>query len=174
MNAFKNYFIFSIALKNCTFDLKKLYNMKKYSIIVLLLSMMTVSAQILDKTAVNLAYRYTGRNVLQAGLEFRFGESSYKSLIVGPSILYTRINETNKLIPEANIYYNNNGLLYGTSINQYALEPRIGISLFNALFLNTGYAFPIHKEKYFKGITFGIQFNIAPNHSKFYDKMKMM
>ncbi|MDM1554696.1 hypothetical protein PYS58_04870 [Chryseobacterium indologenes] len=148
--------------------------MKKYFAIVFLLSMMTTNAQILDKTAVNLAYRYTGRNVLQAGLEFRLGDSSYKSIVLGPSMLYTRINETNKFIPEVNIYFNNNGLLYGTSISPYAIEPRIGISLFNLLFLNTGYAVPIHKEKYFKGITFGIQFNIAPNHSKFYDKMKIM
>lgn len=148
--------------------------MKKYFAAVFLLSLMTAHAQILDRTAVNLAYRYTGRNVLQAGLEFRLGDSNYKSVILGPSMLYTRINEANKFIPEANIYYINNGLLYGASINQYALEPRIGISLFNLLFLNTGYAFPIHKGKYFKGITFGVQFNIAPNNSKFYDKMKVM
>ncbi|OCA69856.1 hypothetical protein BBH99_14630 [Chryseobacterium contaminans] len=148
--------------------------MRKYFAVTFLLSIMMANAQILDKTAVNLAYRYTGRNVLQAGLEFRFGESNYKSVIIGPSILYTRINETNKFIPEANINYINNGLLYGASINPYAIEPRIGISLFNLLFLNTGYAFPIHKEKYFKGITVGVQFNIAPNHSKFYDKMKVM
>ncbi|WP_160137344.1 hypothetical protein [Chryseobacterium sp. c4a] len=148
--------------------------MKKYFVAVFLLSLITANAQILDRTAVNLAYRYTGRNVLQAGLEFRLGDSNYKSVILGPSMLYTRINETNKFIPEANAYYTNNGQLYGVSINQYAIEPRIGISLFNLFFLNTGYAFPIHKEKYFKGITFGIQFNIAPNHSKFYDKMKMM
>ncbi|MBP2615336.1 hypothetical protein [Chryseobacterium jejuense] len=148
--------------------------MKNYFVLTFLLSIILTNAQILDKAAVNLAYRYTGRNVLQAGLEFRLGESSYKSLIIGPSMLYTRINETHKFLPEANVYYTNNGQLYGVSINEYAIEPRIGISLLNLLFLNTGYAFPIHKEKYFKGITLGIQFNIAPNHSKFYDKMKIM
>lgn len=148
--------------------------MKKYFAVAFLLSIITAHAQVLDRTAVNLAYRYSGRNVLQAGLEFRLGDSNHQSIVLGPSILYTRINQTDKFIPEANIYYINNGLLYGTSINQYALEPRIGISLFNAIFINTGYAFPIHKEKYFKGITFGIQFNIAPSHSKFYDKMKIM
>ncbi|SDI87745.1 hypothetical protein [Chryseobacterium jejuense] len=148
--------------------------MKNYFVLAFLLSIITTSAQILDKTAVNLAYRYTGRNVLQAGLEFKLGASNYKSVTIGPSLLYTRIHQTNKFLPEANVYYTNNGQLYGASINPYAIEPRIGISLFHALFLNTGYAFPIHKEKYFKGITFGIQFNIAPNHSKFYDKMKVM
>lgn len=148
--------------------------MKKYITALLLLFMMAANAQLLDRTAVNLSYRYTGRNILQAGLEFRLGDSSDKPIIIGPSMLYTRINESNKFIPEAHIYYSNNGLLYGASINQYAIEPRIGISLFNLFFLNTGYAFPIHKEKYFKGITFGIQFNIAPKNSKFYDKMKFM
>lgn len=148
--------------------------MKKYFAVVFLLLTFTLNAQLLDQTAVSLAYRYTGRNVLQAGLEFRLGESRYKSVIIGPSILYTRIDQSNKFLPEANVYFNNNGLLYGASINPYAIEPRIGISLFNLFFLNTGYAFPIHKEKYFKGITFGIQFNIAPKNSKFYDKMKFM
>lgn len=149
-------------------------NMRKYFVTAFLLFAFTSNAQLLDKTAINIAYRYTGRNVLQAGMEFRFGESAYKSVIIGPSVLYTRTNENNKFIPEANVYYINNALLYGASINQYAIEPRIGISLLNALFLNTGYSFPIHKEKYFRGITFGIQFNIAPNNSKFYDKMKIM
>ncbi|WP_347218918.1 hypothetical protein [Chryseobacterium sp.] len=148
--------------------------MKKYFTMAFLLFIITINAQILDKTAVNLAYRYAGRNVLQAGLEFRLGETSHASMIIGPSILYTRIHQTHKFLPEANVYYTNNGQLYGVSINQYAVEPRIGFSLFNLLFLNTGYAFPIHKEKYFKGVTFGVQFNIAPNHSKFYDKMKIM
>lgn len=148
--------------------------MKKYFAMALFLVFITSNAQLLDKTALNIGYRYTGRNVLQAGLEFRLGESNDKSVVFGPSILYTRINQTDKLIPEANAYYINNGLLSGVSINQYSVEPRIGISLFNLFFINTGYAIPIHKEKYFKGITFGIQFNIAPNNSKFYDKMRIM
>lgn len=141
----------------------------------LLLSAFFSQAQLLDKTALNISYRYTGKNVLQAGLEYRLGDSDHKSIIAGPSLLYTRINQTDKFIPEANINYIDNGLLFGISGNPYSLEPRIGISLFNVIFLNTGYAFPIHKEKYFKGITFGIQFNIAPTGgSKFYDKMKVM
>jgi hypothetical protein len=149
--------------------------MKKYWMITFLLSSLTGNAQIFEKTAINLGYRYTGRNVIQAGLEFRIGGSNYKSVIIGPSVLYTRINETDKFLPEANIYYTNNGQLYGASFNQYSIEPRIGISIFNLFFLNTGYAFPIHKDKYFKGVTFGIQFNIAPTKgSKFYDQMKMM
>ncbi|WP_312302807.1 hypothetical protein [Chryseobacterium sp.] len=148
--------------------------MKKYFALPFFLFSMISYAQLLDKTALNIGYRYTGRNVLQAGLEFRIGESNYKSLIIGPSVLYTRINETDKFIPEANINFVNNGVMFGVSGNQYSLEPRIGISLFNALFLNTGYAFPIHREKYFKGITFGVQFNIAPKGSKFYDRVKMM
>lgn len=148
--------------------------MKKYFAFPFFLFSIISYAQILEKTAIHVGYRYTGRNVLQAGLAFRIGESNYKSVILGPSVLYTRINQTNKFIPEANINFINNGAMFGISGNRYSLEPRIGISLFNAIFLNTGYAFPIHKEKYFKGITFGVQLNIAPNGSKFYDKMKIM
>lgn len=148
--------------------------MKKYFVLPFFLFNIISYAQILEKTAINVGYRYTGRNVLQAGLAFRIGESKYKSVILGPSVLYTHVNRTDKFIPEANINFMNNGAMFGISGNPYSLEPRIGISLFNAIFLNTGYAFPIHKEKYFKGITFGVQLNIAPNGSKFYDKMKIM
>jgi hypothetical protein len=148
--------------------------MKKYFILVFFLLNLVSNAQLLDKTAINVAYRYTGRNVLQVGLEFRLGETNDKSVILGPSVLYARINQKDKFIPEANINFIHNGALFGISGNQYSLEPRIGISLFNTIFLNTGYAFPIQREKYFKGITFGIQINIAPNGSKFYDRMKMM
>lgn len=148
--------------------------MKKYFTLFFFLFIFISNAQIIERTALNISYRYMGRNVLQAGLEFKLGNSNNRSMILGPSMLYTRINETNKFIPEANVYFINNGQLYGASVNQYALEPRIGISLFNLFFLNTGYAFPIHKDKYFKGITFGIQFNIAPKKNSFYDNLKMM
>jgi len=148
--------------------------MKKYFILPLFFSVIFSNAQLLEKTALNISYRYTGRNVLQAGLEYRFGESYEGSVIIGPSLLYTRVNETDKLIPEININLLRAGLLLGISGNPYSLEPRIGVSLFNAVFLNSGYAFPIHREKYFKGVTFGIQFNIAPKHSKFYDHLKIM
>ncbi|MBV8327690.1 hypothetical protein [Chryseobacterium sp.] len=148
--------------------------MKNYLIIALLPLTISLNAQIMEKTALNIGYRYTGRNVLQAGLEFRLGETNYKSVIIGPSLLYTRMNHTDKFLPEAHVYYTNNGPLCGVSVNPYSIEPRIGISLFNALFINTGYAFPINKEKYFKGITFGVQLNIAPKNSKFYDYMKIM
>ncbi|SMO66591.1 hypothetical protein SAMN06265171_104202 [Chryseobacterium rhizoplanae] len=148
--------------------------MKKYFILPLLLPAIFLKAQLLEKTALNVSYRYTGRNVLQAGLEYRFGNSYDGSIILGPSLLYTRVNDTDKFIPEMNINLLRAGLLIGVSGNPYSLEPRIGVSLFNAIFLNTGYAFPIYKEKYFKGVTFGIQLNIAPKYSKFYDKMKIM
>lgn len=148
--------------------------MKKYIILPLIFVMAFSNAQLLEKTAMGISYRYSGRNVLQAGLEYRLGNSYDGSIILGPSLLYTRVNDTDRFIPEINVNLLRAGLLIGVSGNPYSLEPRIGFSLFNAIFLNTGYAFPIHKEKYFKGITFGIQFNIAPKHSKFYDHLKMM
>lgn len=148
--------------------------MRKYLILPFILLMFFSNAQLLEKTAVNISYRYTGRNVLQAGLEYRFGNSYDGSIILGPSLLYTHVNQTDKFIPEAHINFLRFGQMFGISANPYSLEPRWGISLFNAIFLNTGYAFPIHKEKYFKGVTFGIQLNIAPKHSKFYDKLKIM
>jgi hypothetical protein len=41
--------------------------MRKYFVTAFLLFAFTSNAQLLDKTAINIAYRYTGRNVLQAG-----------------------------------------------------------------------------------------------------------
>ncbi|QBA22564.1 hypothetical protein EU348_15790 [Chryseobacterium indologenes] len=148
--------------------------MRKLIILPLIFLTFFSNAQLLEKTALGISYRYTGRNVLQAGLEYRLGNSYEGSIILGPSLLYTHVNDKDKFIPEINVNILRAGLLIGVSANPYSLEPRIGFSLFNAVFLNTGYAFPIHKEKYFKGITFGIQFNIAPKHSKFYDHLKMM
>ncbi|WP_330746618.1 hypothetical protein [Chryseobacterium sp. CP-77] len=148
--------------------------MRKLIILPLIFLTFFSNAQLLEKTALGISYRYTGRNVLQAGLEYRLGNNYVGSIILGPSLLYTHVNDKDKFIPEINVNILRAGLLIGVSANPYSLEPRIGFSLFNAVFLNTGYAFPIHKEKYFKGITFGIQFNIAPKDSKFYDHLKMM
>ncbi|MBL1220748.1 hypothetical protein JET18_07870 [Chryseobacterium sp. L7] len=149
--------------------------MKKYSIMFFVLITTAMNAQ-WDKTAFNIAYRFTGRNVVQAGLEFKANIAREQSLIIGASMLYTSINHKDQFLPEANMYYTNiKGQLLGVSANPYSIEPRIGFSLFNFMYLNTGYALPIHREKYFKGITFGVQFNIAPvKNSAFYDRLKMM
>lgn len=149
--------------------------MKKYVILFFAFTTTVLNAQ-WDKTAFNIAYRYTGRNVLQAGLEFKANAAREQSLVFGVSMLYTSVHHQDKFLPEANIYYTNiKSQLMGVSINPYSIEPRIGFSLFNFMYLNTGYAFPIHREKYFKGITFGVQFNIAPaKNSAFYDRLKLM
>ena len=148
--------------------------MKKYLFLTFILSAVFLKAQFMEKTAFNISYRYTERNVLQAGLEYRFGKEYGGSIIAGPSLLYTRVHQTDKLIPEVNINFIHFGQMFGISANPYSLEPRIGVTLFNLIFLNTGYAFPIHRDKYFKGITFGVQFNIAPKGSRFYDNLKIM
>ncbi|WP_372473275.1 hypothetical protein AB4865_10595 [Capnocytophaga sp. ARDL2] len=47
----------------------------------------------------------------------------------------------------------------GTSITPYAIEPRVGINLLNAIVIHTGYALPTENKKQFNGITFGIRWN---------------
>ncbi|WP_370900449.1 hypothetical protein [Chryseobacterium gossypii] len=150
--------------------------MKLYYSLLFLLSASLSYAQLWQKTAINIGYRYTGRNVLQAGLEFKTNGMSEQSVIAGVSMLYTFCNHEEKFLPEANIYYSSiSGYLLGASLNPYAVEPRLGFSLFNFIYLNTGYALPIHRDKYFRGITFGVQLNIAPAKSTgFYDRLKVM
>ncbi|WP_223607625.1 hypothetical protein [Chryseobacterium sp. OSA05B] len=150
--------------------------MKLYSFLILCLIATTAHAQVLDKTVFNVAYRYTGRNIIQGGLSYRINSSAKKSFVVGTSILYTPIESKAQFLPEANFYYvNRDGYLFDLSLNPYSIEPRLGISLFNFIYLNTGYALPIHREKYFKGLTFGVQFNIAPvKNSDFYERMRIV
>jgi hypothetical protein len=150
--------------------------MKSYSILILLLLTISVQSQVLDKTAFNIAYRYTGRNVIQGGLSYKINNERGQSFAVGTSVLYTPIENKAKFQPEINFNYTNSlGQLFGISLNPYSIEPRVGFSLFNFMYLNTGYALPIHKEKYFKGFTFGVQFNIAPSKSSnFYDHLRLM
>lgn len=132
-------------------------------------------AQALDKTAFNIAYRYTGRNVLQGGLSYKINNYTKQSFVVGTSILYTPIESQAKFLPEINFNYTNNLGQVGLSVNPYSIEPRVGFSLLNFMYLNTGYALPVHKEKYFKGFTFGVQFNISPSKgSIFYNRLKLM
>ncbi|MBK1896946.1 hypothetical protein [Chryseobacterium paridis] len=150
--------------------------MKSYYFLLFLFSFIPAQSQVLDKMAFSTAYRYTGRNVIQGGLSYKTNKSTAQSLVVGASVLYTSVEGQTKFLPEASIYYTNMmGQLFGASFNPYSVEPRIGLSLFNFMSINTGYALPIRKEKYFKGITFGVQFNIAPvKSSQFYENMRLM
>lgn len=123
--------------------------------------------------AIGTSYRYINRAVFQAGLEYRFRDSQFT---VGASALYVFFKEKDKVLPETHFYYVNPNIfpinMFGASFTPYSVEPRIGISLLNLLNLNTGYAIPTVKSRYFKGITFGIQINFGENH--FYDELKIM
>ncbi|REC74482.1 hypothetical protein DRF60_17695 [Chryseobacterium elymi] len=77
--------------------------MKFYSFLVLCLFAITTHAQIPDKTGLNIAYQYTGRNIIQDGSEFKTNTAREQSLIAGTSMLYTSINHKDKFLPEANI-----------------------------------------------------------------------
>lgn len=149
--------------------------MKLYSFILICLFAIPANAQISDKTAFNVAYRYTGRNVLQGGLSYKINNDRKQSFVVGTSLLYTSVESKAKFLPEINFNYTHNLGQAGVSINPYSIEPRLGFSLLNFIYLNTGYAIPVHTEKYFKGFTFGVQFNISPSkNSIFYNRLKLM
>ena len=131
-------------------------------------------AQFIDQTAIGVGYKYTGRNSLKLSFEYRTSTSSNQGYFnLGVGAIYTPVNGNTKILPEVHAYYNNAIFIYGMSVSPYAAEPNIGLSLFNAMWLTGGYAIPLNKEKYFRGVTVGIQFNIAPvKASAFYDKFR--
>ncbi|MDR2228156.1 MAG: hypothetical protein LBE39_01685 [Flavobacteriaceae bacterium] len=131
-------------------------------------------AQFIDQTAIGAGYKYTGRNSLKLSFEYRTSTSSNQGYFnLGAGAIYTPVNGNDKILPEVHAYYNNAIFMYGMSVSSYAVEPNIGLSLFNMMWLTGGYAIPLNKEKYFRGITVGIQFNIAPvKASAFYDKFR--
>ena len=122
--------------------------------------------------ALNLSYRTVPKHsIFQTGIEFKPHQKVVNDspFIFGASLLYTRINHKDKLIPEVNIIYGYpqtllGGFFVGTSITPYTVEPRIGLNFYNLILINTGYALPIDKNKYFKGTTFGIQINLSKNN----------
>lgn len=143
----------------------------KVSVLFALFCSSIAFSQIADKAAIGFAYRYIGRSVLQGGLQYKLNDSRSTSYIVGASVIYTLVNEKNKLVPEVNFNYTlEKGLLLGVSANTYSFEPRVGISILNLAWLNAGYSIPYDKEKYFQGFTCGIQLNLGGNH--FYNRLK--
>lgn len=131
-------------------------------------------AQFIDQTAIGVGYKYTGRNSLKLSFEYRTSTSSNQGYFnLGAGAIYTPVNGNNKILQAVHAYYNNAIFMYGMSVSPYAVEPNIGFSLLNIMWLTSGYAIPLNKEKYFRGITVGIQFNIAPvKASAFYDKFR--
>ncbi|OPC05231.1 hypothetical protein BAS09_06025 [Elizabethkingia ursingii] len=131
-------------------------------------------AQFIDQTAIGVGYKYTGRNSLKLSFEYRTSTPSNQGYFnLGAGAIYTPVNGNTKILPEVHAYYNNAIFIYGMSVSPYAVEPNIGLSLFNMMWLTGGYAIPLNKEKYFRGITVGVQFNIAPvKASAFYDKFR--
>lgn len=141
---------------------------------LLLFSTVHLFSQNLEQTAVGISYRYIDRNVLQLSIEQVIQNSQKHKVVLGASILYTSVDGQAKYLPEIHSYYTRELGLVGLSVNTYAIEPRLGFSFFNGIYLTSGYAFPIDQNKYFKGLTFGIQFNIGVSkHSKFYDDLKL-
>ncbi|AQX84476.1 hypothetical protein [Elizabethkingia bruuniana] len=145
-----------------------------FSVFLLFGAIYLPKAQFLDQTAIGVGYKYTGRNSLKLSFEYRTSTSSNQPYFnLGAGAIYTPVNGSNKILPEIHAYYNTAIFMYGVSASPYAIEPNIGLSLFNAIWLTGGYALPLNKEKYFHGVTVGIQFNIAPvKASDFYDKFR--
>ena len=132
------------------------------------LSYTLFNAQLLHPAA-NLSYRIVPKHsIFQVGIEFKPHQKMYNDspYIFGASLLYTRLNHKDKFIPEINFIYGSpqsliGGFFTGASITPYAIEPRLGLNFYNLILINTGYALPIDKNKYFKGITLGIQINLS-------------
>ncbi|PUB32968.1 hypothetical protein C8J95_104372 [Elizabethkingia sp. YR214] len=144
------------------------------SVFLLFGALYFTKAQFIDQTAIGVGYKYTDRNSLKLSFEYRTSTSSNQGYFnIGAGAIYTPVNGNAKILPEVHAYYNNAIFMYGMSVSPYAAEPNIGLSLFNVMWLTGGYAIPLNKEKYFRGITVGIQFNIAPvKASAFYDKFR--
>lgn len=128
-----------------------------------------------NRMAFSGEYRYLGRNVFGFGAEFRLNanENYLTPFNIGTKLLYTSINGKDKIIPQINMDFTH--ILHtGIAVSPYHIEPQIGISAFSFVEINTGYVIPISKERYFRGVTFGLQINIAPSRNTiYYPKMKI-
>lgn len=151
--------------------------MKCISLIIFLLHFSFANAQITDKMAISADYTYRGRNVLGLGLEFRLNDIEEPALNLATRVLYTRVDQKDKLLPELRVDYSAGHIFHiGASITPYAMEPRIGLNFLNILVINTGYAIPIDINRYFKGVTFGLRWNFSLRHhtrQEFYDHFQM-
>ncbi len=149
--------------------------MKTFWLLIFFAFSISCSAQIYNQMAFSANYRYLGRNVLGAGIELRLSDKNVAASNIGAQILYFSDNGKAKFTPEIHlnrVLSDDNIIFAGVSANRYAIEPQLGINLFNLISLNTGYAIPISKEKYFKGFTFGFVINLGS--SGFYSSMKLM
>ncbi|EKB57264.1 hypothetical protein [Bergeyella zoohelcum] len=148
--------------------------MKNYCTILLLMIGICISAQMDRRLAVSVDYTYRGRNAYGVGLEYRVTKPHEAVFNVAARALVTPIEDKNKIVPELRMDYGTWYLL-GVSATPYAVEPRLGLSFLNMLVIHTGYAMPIHSEKYFKGITFGVRVNFGlTKQSKYYDTLNVI
>ena len=146
----------------------------KVVLLFMFFSGVTTFSQTFDQTAIGISYRYIDRNVLQLSLEQSVKTSTKAQYILGAAVIYASAQGKSKVLPEIHSYYVNELALVGLSVNPYAIEPRLGFSIFNGIYLTSGYAIPIDHHQYFKGITLGIQINFAlTKYSKFYDHLKL-
>lgn len=143
---------------------------------IAMLSLGSLQAQFLEKLAVSAEYRYLGRNVLGLGVEYRLSHHEAPAFNVGAKTFYTKVENKSKVLPQFNIEYGwglNGILMSGVSVTPYAIEPQLQLSFLNMISLNVGYAVPIHSQKYFKGVTFGIQINVGVKGGKYYNYLKI-
>lgn len=131
--------------------------------LIIVITILNVSHHAKAQLAFDVGYQYLGRNALHIGIDAKV--SNKTPINIGVDVVYTRVNGNNKIIPQVHfdyILYEDYLLFGGINLNTYAIEPKIGFNFFNVATINTGYAFPIHKNKYFRGITFGLSIKIDP------------
>ncbi|MDO5104750.1 hypothetical protein [Capnocytophaga sp.] len=146
-----------------------------FALLILFLGV-SVQAQesVWNRLAVSTEYRYLGRNAAGLGFEYRIPHKDAMTCNVGVKAYYTSVEGKPKVVPQLNVEYGL-FLVAGVSVTPYAVEPQLQFNVLNLFALNMGYAIPIDKNRYFRGITFGVQFNIAVGKdSKYYDRLRMI
>lgn len=144
--------------------------MKNKLLILAITASTMANAQFLNKTAVSAGYQYLGTSVFQIGLDQRITDNLKTSAKFGIDALIGKFKNKTQIIPQVHFNYD----FAGIYVTPYAIEPQVFIRLLDAVKINTGYALSIHKNKQFKGLTFGVEIRIAvKKQSDYYDHSTM-
>lgn len=128
-----------------------------------------------------VGYSNIGKNYAFAGLDYRATDKSH--LNIGGGLYATLRNGKLEALPE--IHINCTPFGNGKSAFEYlfmteiattneSLQPSIGLQLLNVLKIKTGYSLPYLSSQSFRGITFGVQFALITNKTKYQDNLKTM
>ncbi len=126
-----------------------------------------------EATALQTGYAYFGKNYGYVGFDKRIdNRKDWVYANIGAGTYVSKFDNKMQFVPEIHSNITILALLAEVSVTTKAVNPTLGLNIYNRFTIKSGYNFAYKKDD-FEGITFGININFGSDDYHYLTPMKL-